>query len=86
MKAEFIMILIFLLDLKISTKLIKSPKNIQFENCFNECEKISMKNNCYCDKTCLKYNDCCDLYTKDCENFFLLLENQKNNFYPKKII
>jgi hypothetical protein len=45
------------------------------KECLQECLKISKSNRCFCDKQCLKYDDCCDLFSLKCKNFFSQMIN-----------
>ena len=50
----------------------------------NECYKLSKIYSCYCDEKCFEFNDCCDLYLKDCENYFqILIERKKHQITNK---
>ena len=41
-------------------------KAISYIECKSQCDELSLLNHCYCDKSCSKYDDCCEL-NSDCK-------------------
>ena len=53
------------INIKFRTSKIDDDKQ-----CLQECLKISKSNRCFCDKNCNLYDDCCELFSIKCKNFF----------------
>ena len=49
---------------------VKPANTSIISTCEIQCDKISQIFDCYCDRPCEVYNDCCKTYLPECENYF----------------
>ena len=54
--------------------LVPNPITSQFDEtnllCDLHCQKMAQIYGCYCDNSCKRYRDCCDLYLPECLKYF----------------